>query len=90
MSPEIHCDNLKMYTIKYKTTRKIKTTKFWLLSQKRKSKHSMNPKDGQKDKKEQKQKGQIENNNKVVELDVKISSYNKYKSLSIPKQNRDC
>lgn len=50
----------------------------------------MNPKDGQKDKKEQKQKGQIENNNKVVELDVKISSYNKYKSLSIPKQNRDC
>ena len=72
-----------MYTIKYKTARKTKRTKFWLLSQKRKSKHSKNPKDGQKDKKEQKQRGQIENNNKVVELDLKISSYNKYKYLNI-------
>lgn len=76
--------------MKYKTTRKTKTTKFCLLSQKRKSKHSTNPKDGQKDKKERKQKGQIEHNNKVVELDLKISNYNKYKGLRIPKQNGDC
>lgn len=65
-----------MYTIKY-DNQYNKTTKFGLISQWRKLngiiKRSINPKDGRKEKKRTKKRGQIRNNNKVVHLNLKIS-----------------